>query len=258
MVFEYRNEQKDGKLLQPQDVYNYLEYGMKILALRQPPELNPNYHKIYQFWGYIVKGIVAVYTPIAFALPFWKGFDTMTPNEIVGILVILFNVPAISMKLIILLINAWRIDKAKKLLADMYKRCFSHEERLQVHVFTSRCHVVTYLYVTMYIMVPTLKFLSSVLSGYSPFNLYNPFIDWRESTKNLWITSTFDYLILFPPNFCNIIVDSMPFIFGLTVREHLKLLIKRVQKLRKNVDVKEQQHYEELVLCIKDHKLILE
>lgn len=258
MDLEYSEEPKDGKLFKSSEAYKYLENGIEIMGLRQPSDLKPEYHRIYKIWGFVVKFICIPYAPASFILSFVKDFDKITPNELVGMSVIFFNVPAISVKLIILMTNFWRLSKGKELLDAMYMRCVSHEERLQVHGISKFCHSITYLYTLVYVMVPTTKYFSSVLSGFSPFNLYNPFIDWRESTKSLWITASIDSVILMPVVFCNIIVDCMPFIFGITVREHLKLLIKIVQKLRENPELMEQQHFEELVLCIKDHKLILE
>lgn len=76
---------------------------------------------------------------------------------------IFFNVPAISLKLIILLTNFWRIDKAEDLLDVMYKRCLSHEERVQVNEYIN-LHTVTNIYIIAYVMVPTTKFFSSLLS----------------------------------------------------------------------------------------------
>ncbi|KAH8409651.1 hypothetical protein KR222_000275, partial [Zaprionus bogoriensis] len=258
MPFEYREAPKDGKYLECQDVYKYLEYGMRLMGLRRSTDLNPAYYRLHQCWGLFVVGITVVYLPLGYVLSFLKDFNTMTANELVGILVLFLNVPAISMKLIILLFNIWRIDGAKGLLVAMYQRCESPAERTQVHGFTSRCHLVTYLYVGAYLMVPTLMYFSSVLSGYAPFNLYNPFIDWRESTQKLWMASTIEYSLVFIAVSCNIIVDCVPFIFSFTVRELLKLLIERVRQLREKADATEAQVFEELVLCVKDHKLILE
>lgn len=258
MDFEYSEEPKDGKLFKSPEAYKYLENYIEIMGLRQPSDLKPEYHKIYKIWGFLVKFIFIPFVPALFILSFVKDFNKITPNELIGMSVIFFNLPGISVKLMILMTNFWRLSKSKELLDAMYLRCVSHEERLQVHGITKFCHSISNLYTLAYVMVPTIKCFSSVLSGFSPFNLYNPFIDWRESTKNLWITATIDSVLLMPLVFCGIIVDCMPFIFGITVREHLKLLIKRVQKLRENPEVTEQQNFEELVLCIKDHKLILE
>lgn len=44
----------------------------------------------------------------------------------------------------------------------------------------------------------------------------------------------------------------------MTIRGHIKLIIQRVEALRMNPDFSEQENFEQLVLCIKDHKLILE
>ncbi|XP_043863367.1 odorant receptor 85a isoform X3 [Drosophila mojavensis] len=52
--------------------------------------------------------------------------------------------------------------------------------------------------------------------------------------------------------------DSMPLIFGLTVRSYTQWLTERVERLRINPKRNEDENYQELVQCIKDHQLIVE
>ncbi|XP_051862875.1 odorant receptor 42b-like [Drosophila albomicans] len=55
---------------------------------------------------------------------------------------------------------------------------------------------------------------------------------------------------------CN--TDIYPVIYGLTIRLHINLLIKRIELLRCDDNRSEEEHYEELTGCIKDHKRLLE
>lgn len=258
MFFEHLTEPSDEKLLKSRYAFKYLEYAMIILGLRAPPTENWFLKLIFRIWSMINLWVLELYLPLAFILPFIWSFDEISSSELMGSMVMFFNIPAASIKVLIFLSNIWRVDKLKETMDVMYERCESEEERLEVQTFTNRCGKISKFYIFAYVMAPTLMFFSSVLSGHAPFNLYNPFIDWHQSTKNLWIASTIEYLVVLQAVSYNIIVDCFPFLFGMTVRGHIKLVIQRVEVLRMNPNISEHDNFEQLVLCIKDHKLILE
>ncbi|KAM8706804.1 hypothetical protein ACLKA7_010978 [Drosophila subpalustris] len=87
--------------------------------------------------------------------------------------------------------------------------------------------------------------------------MYIPLLDWRRNKHHLWIASAIEFLCVQAAGCCCSLVDCMPFIFG-AVRDHMKLLIQRVEILRNDPESNEDNNYEELVQCIMDHKLILE
>ncbi|XP_046867862.1 odorant receptor 42b-like [Drosophila willistoni] len=91
-----------------------------------------------------------------------------------------------------------------------------------------------------------------------PWRLYNPFIDWRSSTTNLWIVSSIEIIILSFAIVQQLLMDVFNVIYCLLLRVHLKNLRKRVQQLRTNPEETEQESYDELTKCITQHKLILE
>lgn len=246
------------KLVGSQYAYKYVEYGFAIMGLKPLPQQTEKYRMIFDIWSFTVLTILEVYLPIAFVIAFLKNFNNLTPTEVLGSLALFFNLPTCGIKVIILIVNRWRIDKAKDMLEIMYTRCIQYEERLQIYKLVKRCDTFTILYVVAYLMTPTLMLITSVLSGHVPFNIYIPLLDWHESKRNLWIASLIEYVLLSTGISCCIFVDCMPFIFGLTVRGHMKLLIQRVEVLRNDPSCNEDENYEELVCCIMDHKLILE
>jgi len=56
----------------------------------------------------------------------------------------------------------------------------------------------------------------------------------------------------------NLILDVYPIIYVVMLRTHLELLRQRVIDLRSDLDKGDDQHYKELVGCVKDHKRIVE
>ncbi|XP_033252276.1 odorant receptor 98a-like [Drosophila miranda] len=107
----------------------------------------------------------------------------------------------------------WRYHKIKELLGRMDKRCINITERLEVHRWVARCNIAYLIYQFMYTAYTLSTFFTAIFSGVVPFHLYNPFIDWRESTLNLWIASVMELIpmngITFPFYFtCDLLKDD--------------------------------------------------
>ncbi|KAH8409715.1 hypothetical protein KR222_002757, partial [Zaprionus bogoriensis] len=249
---------KMSQFLKSRYAFKYLEYVMNVMGLRPGPARNKLIDELYFAWTLTVLCIVEIYLPIGFVLPFVKRFETITPEELMSSLTMFFNVPALSIKLIILMTNLKRVEQAKELLDTMYERCVTDTERLEVQAVTIRCITITKIYIFAYVTTPALTMFTSVLSGHAPYNLYNPFVDWHDGTRELWIASAIELFVLLVAVTCNLLVDSLPFIFGMTVRGHIKLLKRRVLALREDPNLGEDENFAQLVLCIKDHKLLLE
>ncbi|XP_064535322.1 odorant receptor 42b-like [Drosophila montana] len=152
----------------------------------------------------------------------------------------------------------WRFQRAKELLDNLDEGCVTYEHRVEIHRCVVRCNFVFMLYLTAYTVYSTMIFLISALSGKTSWVSYNPFVDYRESKKSLWIAATYEFIIGSSAVYTDLNADVFPVIFGLILRTHIELLTRRVQKLRTDPAQTERQSYEELVNCIKDHKLVLQ
>ncbi|EDW04791.1 GH23176 [Drosophila grimshawi] len=117
-------------------------------------------------------------------------------------------------------------------------------------------------YITQIKLFTPGEFLTSLqvcISAYGcSTKLYNPFLDWHDGTLNLWIVSTFEFMVLMGAVVQNLLSDTYTLVYGLILRTHLELLNGRISKLRTNPEMTEDENYEELVNCVLDHKLILE
>jgi len=56
----------------------------------------------------------------------------------------------------------------------------------------------------------------------------------------------------------SLILNVYPIIYVVMLRTHLEILRQRIIDLRSDLDKGDDQHYEELVGCVRDHKLIVE
>ncbi|EDW01500.1 odorant receptor 42b [Drosophila grimshawi] len=181
-----------------------------------------------------------------------------TPGEFLTSLQVCISAYGCSTKVIIIYSQLWRLIKARELLDKLDVHCSSLEEREKIHRIVARCNHVFLIFTIIYCSYGVSTYLSSVLSGHPPYQLYHPFLDWHDGTLNMWIVSTLEYLIMAGAVLKDQLSDTYTLVYGLTLRTHLELLNGRISKLRTNPEMTEDENYEELVNCVLDHKLILE
>ncbi|KAH8311529.1 hypothetical protein KR044_006708 [Drosophila immigrans] len=213
---------------------------------------------IYHFYTCITFGFGAFYLPLGFALSYVKEFDKFTPDEFLTSLQVALNVYGGAVKCTILYIYLWRLRKAETILDELDKRAESDAARQKVHETVAFSNYVFLLFTIIYNGYAGSTFLAYLASGRPPWSVYNPFIDWRDSLKNLFIQANFEYIIMSFAVIQDQLSDTYLLVFMILIRGHFSLLKDRVRDLRTDPNKTDEEHYEDLVNCIKDHKKILD
>lgn len=246
-----------GVLFPSRDAFKYLERGMKCVGWISPERSN-RFYCIYIIWALYVHTTAEIYLPIVFISGYFIDLNRYTPEEFLSSVQAFFNVLSLTFKVAIIFPNMWRFQRAKELLDNLDEGCIIYEHRVEIHRCVVRCNFVFMMYQTAYTVYATMNFLLSALTGTTPWVSYNPFVDFREGKKSLWIAATYEYVVGSSAVYADQMADVYPVIFGLILRTHIELLTRRVQRLRTDPAQTERQSYEELVNCIKDHTLVLQ
>ncbi|XP_034480978.1 odorant receptor 42b-like [Drosophila innubila] len=257
MIFKYLEKSTSGKEFPSRYAYKYLERGMKIVGWL-PPARDSTCYWIYMIWSGIVLFTMVLYLPPAIFGSYIIDFESFTPGDFLTSVQVAFNAACLALKILVLLPQMQLFRQAKELLDVMDKRCVRQEDRIEVHRCVILCNYTYMIYQGVYSSYATLTYLSSAITGTPPWGFYLPFVDYRDGIRSFWVASTVEYIIGSCAVFCDQMIDLFPVIFGVLLRTHLKLLIKRVERLRTAEAETEEQSHEELVHCIKDHKLLLE
>lgn len=257
MIFKYLRDETKGDFFRSRHAFKYLERGMKCVAWL-PPKRGTRYFWPYIMWMVLVHLTIQIYIPVIFGVSYSLNLKNFTPQEFLGSVQVFFNAISLTFKVAVNVKNMWRFKKIMKMLDRLDDRYVNIEQKIEIHRSATRCNLVFLICHVMYSSYGIFAYLGSTLNGSPPWLLYNPIIDYRTSTKNLWIASTFEFIIGTGSIYADEMTDLYPVIFGLTLRTHLKLLAERVKDLRSDPKLTEEQNYELLVKCIKDHKLMLE
>ncbi|KAL7725502.1 hypothetical protein ACLKA6_001191 [Drosophila palustris] len=185
-------------------------------------------------------------------------FEGFTPGDFLTSVQAAFNATCLALKVVVMLPQLQRFERAKEMLDVIDRRCVRHEDRVEVHRCVILCNYTFMVYQCVYSSYATSTYLTSAFTGSTPWGIYLPFVDYRDGTRSLWVAATAEYFIGGAAVFSDQMIDLFPVIFGFLLRTHLKLLTERVERLRTAEQESEDKRHEELVNCVKDHKLLLE
>ncbi|XP_030560583.1 odorant receptor 42b [Drosophila novamexicana] len=234
----------------------YLYRAMKFIGWR-PPKAGPQRY-LYLFWTLNTFLWSTFYLPLGFLGSYMTMIKLFTPGQFLTSLQVCINAYGSSVKVAVTYTKLSRLSKAKDLLDKLDLRCTKLDEREKIHLVVSRSNLVFVIYTFVYCVYAGSTYLTAVLSGRPPWQIYNPLIDWHKNTLNLWIVSTLEYVIMSGAVLQDQLSDIYPIIYALLLRTHLDILRERIRKLRTDDTMTENEHYEALVKCVIDHKMILD
>lgn len=258
ITFKYLREPTETYQMKSRDAFRYLEYAMISVGWLPPPKASRYYQLgLYKIVRLLAFGL-ALYLPIGFVITYSKELSTFTPGGLLTSLQAFFNSPGAFLKGLITYLNAWRLPLLKDSLRKLDERLITIEERLKVHRSVKRCNFFYLCFLVVYAIFGTLTMLAAGCRGQVPWRVYNPVVDWRDGPISLWIALSFELLLGLAALGFQHMNDSFPLIFGLNIRVHIELVQERILNLRTDPSRTEEENYEELKACIKDHMVIEE
>ncbi|KAH8377984.1 hypothetical protein KR093_008379 [Drosophila rubida] len=242
--------------LASRDAFIYLDRGMRVVGW-MPPQ-HKCWRRVYALWSAVTTVVVMILLVLSLLVSYIKDLSSFTAGQFLTSISVAFNCFGSSIKASYTFAGMKRFHRAKQLLDRMDERCQRPEQRQQLHQNAAFCSRVYMCYQVMYSFYAASTFLAGAYSGRLPWKLYNPLIDWEASNFNFWLASFVEYVWMSSAVLQDQIADVYPIIYFLTLRTHLVMLKERLQRLRSDPQMSEDDNYAELINCIVDHRLIIE
>ncbi|XP_060649084.1 odorant receptor 42b-like [Drosophila nasuta] len=242
--------------LSSRDALVYLDRGMCVVGW-MPPK-NKCWRRVYALWSALTTVMVMILLVLSLFISYIKDLRSFTAGQFLTSLSVALNCLGLSIKASYTFAGMKRFQHAKKLLDRMDERCRSAEQREQLNQNVARCNRIYMCYQVMYCFYAASTFLAAACSGQLPWKLYNPLIDWKASDFNFWLAAFVEYVWMSGAVMQDQIADLYPIIYFLTLRTHLLMLKQRLERLRTDPRMNEDENYAELIKCIIDHRLIIE
>ncbi|XP_016998705.2 putative odorant receptor 59c [Drosophila takahashii] len=213
---------------------------------------------IYCLWTVTTMWLGIVYLPLGLTLTYVKHFDRFSPTEFLASLQVDINCIGNVIKSCVTFTQMWRFRRMNELISSLDERCVSPSQRQIHHKMVARVNLIVILFLSTYLGFCLLTLFTSVLAGKAPWQLYNPFVDWRSGYWQLWIASIFEYLVVSIGTMQELISDAYAIVFISLFRGHLAILRSRIENLRQDPKLSEKENYDQLVACIQDHRIIIQ
>uniref|UniRef100_A0A1A9V0Z9 Odorant receptor n=1 Tax=Glossina austeni TaxID=7395 RepID=A0A1A9V0Z9_GLOAU len=243
----------DGPPPKTRDAVLYLFRGITIIGLLTPASNK----KCFYAWSLFINSLVTLYMPVGFLLSFIMRLSSFSPSEFFTSLQISINCVGASLKLFVFSLMYKRLIKATKYMDRLDQRPIDEQGEFTLRQTVAFSNGSSLLFTLLYLSYSSSTFLSSVINRRPPYQIYNPVIEWRNSTRNFIIQSAIEYVMIDVHCYQQALLDAYPVIYIMIIRAHLHILSRRISKLGKDDKLKKKQRYEELVQCVLDHKNIM-
>lgn len=257
-VFKCLREPTLTDQMPSREAFLYYEYALMIVGWIKPTaESSLSYCGLYKLVR-VVMFMLTCYVSISFIIIYIKEFHLFTISELILSLMIAINAPGALARSFTSYFHIWRQTLLKEVLDKLDKSCSSIEQKYVVHYRAKLCSIVYLAYLFIYVTFVLQKFLLNAPRGVLPWNMYIPFINWRNDNYSFWVSAVLETIAMLAIVLFNQLNDSYPVLFGAIIRVHLELLKKRIQSLRSDPNKSDEEDFNDLVCCINDHQLIKE
>lgn len=233
----------------------YLYRVMKFSGWIPPVRAGKRY--VYLLWSCLVLAS-AIYVPIGFILNLIIYFEDFTPGEFLLIIQTFANGTGALLKTICGIIWISRQHETRRLLDQLEMRISTDKDRQKIHYAVALCNKIFFIYGNCFFAYTVSGVIAGVISGKPAWMIYNPFFDWRNGKLQFWFHLVLEYVCGSMTVIIDLVWDTHTLIYVTIFRAHLNILKDHIRKLRIDPRKTESDNYDELVGCIKEHKLILE
>uniref|UniRef100_A0A1A9X571 Odorant receptor n=1 Tax=Glossina brevipalpis TaxID=37001 RepID=A0A1A9X571_9MUSC len=207
--------------------------------------------------SFVTNGFVVLFMPILFNLSYLHESRQFDFGQLFTSIQAAINICAIPIKFITMQLYMKNLHQINKMLNILDGRCKHPEElnKLRRCALTgNRIYVGAIIVYFSYSISTCMGFM---LTGQAAYNIYIPGIDWRKSQLEFVIQGLIEFASMNLICLHQTVYDSYSGIYLYIIRMHIQILNERLARMGSDPQKNEDQHYEELIQCILDHKLIL-
>ncbi|KAH8383964.1 hypothetical protein KR009_011458, partial [Drosophila setifemur] len=257
MISKYAEKLMEKGLLSSRDSLIRLDRAKTLIGW-VPPSRDSRFWWLHYAWTAFPLFMLCIYMPYALIMTGILNFKNFTINELFTYLQAPVNASAGIAKTIIFFIMQDRYRRVEAIMHLMDKRGCGKDERILIHNRASVCHLITFFYNGLYFGFLTTAVVGAMWTGKTPFCLYNPLFHEEDGLLSFLMADMVETITVGFYAIAHAIFDVYPVVCVIILRTHINLLKRRIENLRSDLEKSDDQHYSELVECVKDYQLIIE
>ncbi|XP_022226273.2 putative odorant receptor 59c [Drosophila obscura] len=223
-----------------------------------PPKAASGLHRWAYFLWTCTTMLLGVWLPVGLTLTYVVHFDKFAASEFLTSVQVDINCIGNVIKASLTFSQMWRMRRINEIIAPLDERCVTPNQRQILHAMVARANLIVVSFYSIYVGFTTTTLFASLYAGKAPWQVYNPLIDWRQGTLQLWEASILEYFIIGINVTQELLSDTYPIVFLSIFRGHLAILKDRIANLRCSPELTEKENYQQLVDCIKDYRTIVQ
>ncbi|XP_036342571.1 odorant receptor 7a-like [Rhagoletis pomonella] len=236
------------------DGLTYLFRSFMALGVLMPEK----YKFLYCLYALLPLGLITFYLPAAFVLSYFKlDYSTIKIGNLLTSVQVSIASFVGAIKLCVMAFKLPKLRAGEAIMSELDARC-KDEDEIEVlrKVVRQGNRLLVYILICN-LIYSTSTFLGATLKGRPPYDIYNPVVDWRKSKWQFVWAALWEFILM--DGLCaeEAITDSYAPIYVCIIRAHMKTLLMRLQKLGSNPERSREENYEDLKMCIRDHKSLL-
>ena len=213
---------------------------------------------LYVLWSFVINMFVTIYLPVGFVMSFMNlSGDQLEIGNLLTSVQVFINVLGCSIKIILMAFLLPKLLSCEPIIKRLDDRCHKPEELEAIKRFIKEGNRFVVLFAISYWSYSSSTCISAVTFHRLPYNIYNPLVDHTQSNFHFLLAVFCEMLLLDIACFQQVVDDSYAVIYVSILRTHMNILLKRIQNMNDNVAITLDANFQELKMCIIDHKNII-
>ncbi|KAM7349106.1 odorant receptor 7a-like [Cochliomyia hominivorax] len=255
MLLKNTTKGKPPKKVATKEALTYLFRCFRILGLYRTEK----YKYVYMIYCIFIHLSVTLFLPTSFIASYSLesnknlDYDTLFTSIQVAI-----NVFGCSLKICMLLYYIPHLLTAEPIMAKLDESCVAHDEVELLYKIKNLGRKLVVNFSITFWSYSISTFVVSMMAAHPPYSLYLPYINWRNSRWEFFIASFIEFLLMDAACFQQVANDSYAAVYVCILRAHVNILRLRIRKLGSDVSKSLEENENELKMCIKDHKNLID
>ncbi|XP_036224647.2 putative odorant receptor 59c [Bactrocera oleae] len=246
-----------ANIYKSRDALTYLFNIFTFVGTNPLENRSRRYYCVYYFYSFTVNFICCLFCPLSFHIGYIKLRSVLTNSQLLAAIQNAVQVSGIPIKIFVITWYMKRLRHALEILDELDVNYTQHEDLAKIRECVQRCRKIVLIFCLPYYSFEVSTIALGVLQNRAPLAAWVPFLDGQRAAWEYWTIVLWDSFIMFILLCHQLGSDTYPPIFINIIRTHIQLLMLRVSRLGRADALTANQHYEELVACIRSHVQIV-
>uniref|UniRef100_A0A5H2X9M7 Odorant receptor n=1 Tax=Bactrocera latifrons TaxID=174628 RepID=A0A5H2X9M7_BACLA len=239
------------------DALTYLFNIFTFVGTNPLENRSQRYYRLYYFYSFTVNFICCLFCPLSFHIGYIKLRHVLTNSQLLAAIQNAVQVSGIPIKILVITWYMKRLRHAFDILDELDVNYTRREDLAKIRECVRRCRKIVLIFCFPYYSFELSTIALGVVQNRAPLAAWVPFLNGQRAAWEYWTIVLWDAFVMFFLLCHQLGSDTYPPIFINIIRTHIQLLITRVNRLGRAGALTADEHYEELLGCIRTHVQIV-